>query len=516
MTTSLRILILEDSPLDAELTLAALADGGIAFTATRVETRDDFLTALEQGETDLILADYALPSFDGIAALAIARVVAPAIPFIFVSGTLGEELAIETLKSGATDYVLKQRLARLVPSVQRALREAAERDQRQRAQEELQKAKEIAESANMAKDQFLAVLSHELRTPLTPVLASIYALESQDDLPAAARSLIDIIRRNAELEARLIDDLLDLSLVNNGKLQLTFQQINLHTVIGHVLENCREDIERKDLRMQLELGAAAHVVSADSARIQQVVWNLLRNAVKFTPHGGTVIIRTGNVGTERGRIRLDICDNGIGMEPEMIPKIFNAFEQGGQQIAHRFGGLGLGLSISNRVIDLHNGTLSATSDGHDRGSTFSIELDTVEPAGSPGKEFTPQPDPPKERRQRILIVEDHEDTRRVIQMLLERQGYEVAIAKNVRMAIDIATSQQFDLLISDIGLPDGTGLDLMRALVSSGHPVKAIALSGYGMESDIRKSYEAGFLEHLTKPVSVRKLKEAIEQITAG
>jgi signal transduction histidine kinase len=515
MTKSLRILLLEDSPIDAELTLAAMADGGIACEPVRVETGLDFRAALEEGGFDLILADYALPSFDGVSALNIAQSVAPEIPFIFVSGTLGEELAIETLKSGATDYVVKQRIDRLVPSVQRALREAAERGERHRAEQELMKAKELAEAANRAKDQFLAVLSHELRTPLTPVLASVYALEDQEDISPSNRALVEIIRRNVELEARLIDDLLDLSRVNNGKLQLSFQEVDIHGAIEHVLENCRSDISEKGLHLALDLRATRTFVRADSARLQQVIWNLIRNAVKFTSTGGNIIVRTSNIGATRERIRLDICDDGIGMDAAMMPRIFDAFEQGGEQITHRFGGLGLGLSISKVLVDMHGGTLVAASEGRGRGSTFTIELETVTPR-------MPMRDDgkadghidPGGRKLRILIVEDHEDTRRVIQMLLERLGYEVAIAKNVRTALELATQRDFDLLISDIGLPDGTGLDLMRALVAGGRPIRAIALSGYGMEGDIRRSREAGFLEHLTKPISVRKLQETILEIT--
>ena len=515
MTNSLRILLLEDSPIDAELTLATLADGGIACEPVRVETGLDFRAALEDGSFDLILADYALPSFDGVSALAIAQAVAPELPFIFVSGTLGEELAIETLKSGATDYVVKQRIERLVPSVRRALREAAERDERRTAEQEMMKAKELAEAANRAKDQFLAVLSHELRTPLTPVLASVYALEDQEDISPSSRALVEIIRRNVELEARLIDDLLDLSRVNNGKLQLSFQDVDVHSAINHVLENCRTDISEKGLHLALDLRATRSHVRADAARLQQVIWNLIRNAVKFTATGGNIIVRTVNPGGAGERIRLDICDDGIGMDAAMMPKIFDAFEQGGEQITHRFGGLGLGLSISKVLVDMHGGVLTAASEGRGQGSTFTIELETVTPtAPAPSDGVADGQATTGRRKLRILIVEDHEDTRRVIQMLLERQGYEVAIAKNVRTALEIATTQDFDLLISDIGLPDGTGLDLMRALVASGRQIRAIALSGYGMEGDIRRSREAGFLDHLTKPISVRKLNEAIAEIT--
>ncbi|MDB5033898.1 MAG: sensor hybrid histidine kinase [Chlorobi bacterium] len=511
---ALRILHLEDSPLDAELIATTLADGDIPCDIRRVETADDFRGALQGGEFDLILADYALPAFDGISALGIAKEISPSTPFIFASGTLGEELAIETLKSGATDYVVKQRMERLVPSVRRALREAAERAERRQAQAELERARDIAEAANRAKDQFLAVLSHELRTPLTPVLASVYAIESQDDISDETRLLIEIIRRNVELEARLIDDLLDLSRVGNGKLQLNLQDVDVHGVIGHVLENCGADIGEKEINVALDLRAARHHVRADAARLQQVLWNLIRNAVKFTSHGGNIIVRTINPIGAGGRIRVQICDDGVGIESKSLPKIFNAFEQGEHNDSHRFGGMGLGLAISKVLVDLHGGALGAESDGRDRGSIFTLELDTIRPSAPAMMDgLAHHANGDGYHGMRILLVEDHEDTRRVIQILLQRHGYAVTVAGSLRAAFEVARHETFDLVISDIGLPDGSGLDLIRTLSADGRPVRAIALSGYGMEEDIRRSREAGFSNHLTKPVSVRKLQDAIEEL---
>jgi CheY-like chemotaxis protein len=269
----------------------------------------------------------------------------------------------------------------------------------------------------------------------------------------------------------------------------------------------------KKIEMVVELQAAQFTVRGDSARLQQVFWNLLKNAVKFTPSGGAITLRTLN--EDDGMLRVDVHDTGIGIEDHVLPKIFDAFEQGDRNITRLFGGLGLGLAISKTLIDAHGGTIDASSQGKGHGATFSVELpvsaqqlpdrngaDSV-PIGVRAGESV-----------RILIVEDNSDTSQVIQHLLERRGYTVHAVHSIGSALEAANSQEFDLIISDIGLPDGSGIDLMRKLQQH-KPIKGIAVSGYGMEDDIRRSIEAGFAEHLTKPISFRKLTEVIQTLLA-
>jgi CheY-like chemotaxis protein len=253
-------------------------------------------------------------------------------------------------------------------------------------------------------------------------------------------------------------------------------------------------------------------VKGDSARLQQVFWNLIKNAVKFTSNGGGLLIRSMNAGSDR--LRLEIIDNGIGIEPDILPKIFDAFEQGELSITRRFGGLGLGLAISKSLVELHHGSLAAASEGKEKGATFTVELPTVPPperARSTQEEE--RSDAEATGKLRILLVDDHADTSRVMQLLLERRGYHVETASNVNSALTAATERHYDLLISDIGLPDGSGLDLMRAIRRE-KPMLGIALSGFGMEEDIQKSIEAGFIDHLTKPVGFNKLYEVIQRVT--
>jgi len=364
-------------------------------------------------------------------------------------------------------------------------------------------------AASKAKDQFLAVLSHELRTPLTPVLTAAMALDQDAERPEEVHRLADTIRRNVELEARLIEDLLDLTRVSQGKLHFQPEPVNIHRAIERAMETCRSDMYGKCQQVNLELNATRPVVHADAARIQQVLWNLLKNAVKFTPESGRITVRTSD--TDDGRIRVAIIDTGIGMDESVTRRAFEAFVQGGESIAKQYGGMGLGLAISKTLVDAHGGSLTATSNGPGKGSTFTIELPGARPAE---EEHDPTPSKPSEasRPLRILLVEDHADTARLLARLLRRLGHTVHVADTVAGALAMFEREPIDLILSDLGLPDGTGLDLIRR-VNHRNPVTAIALSGYGMEDDVKKSLAAGFRKHLTKPVNFNHLQEAIESV---
>src|SRR5438477_4639904 len=229
--------------------------------------------------------------------------------------------------------------------------------------------------ANAAKDQFLALLSHELRNPLSPVLAMVGELETTMPDSPETREALEVIRRNVKLEASLIDDLLDVTRIAKGKLQLSFETTCVHEILQRAYEICQEEIGAKHLEMQFRLRAMHPFVEGDSARLQQVFWNLIKNSVKFTPPKGRIVIETLNPAPEKIVVR--IVDSGMGIEPEKIDKIFNAFEQGQTSVTRRFGGLGLGLAISKALIDAHGGQIRVESPGKDRGSTFSVELNTV-------------------------------------------------------------------------------------------------------------------------------------------
>ncbi|HZZ12122.1 MAG TPA: response regulator [Paraburkholderia sp.] len=369
-----------------------------------------------------------------------------------------------------------------------------------------QAARQIAEDANRAKDRFLAMLSHELRTPLTPVLAGASVLEMMKDLPDQARASVRMIRRNVELEARLIDDLLDLTRVANGKLRLSLETVDVHDVLESVLELFRSEIQVKQQDVHVHKDAHHHYVLADRARLQQMLWNLIRNAAKFTPDGGHIYVRTRD---ERMHMQISIEDTGIGIEPEQIGKLFNAFEQGNQNMTRQFGGLGLGLAITKALTDVHGGTVTARSPGAHCGATFTITLPT---AAAPAQTvvIVPPAEAHPEGLLTILLIEDHVDTADVMAQLIRSLGHEVTVVGRVDDALAATQLQSFDLVVSDVGLPDGTGLDFVKAFREHSD-APAVALTGFGTDDDVRRCLSAGFTSHLTKPVNFDQLETMIE-----
>ena len=467
-----------------------------------------------------ILLDVNMPGMDGFetAALIRQRQRSETTPIIFVSAINDTVNHISRGYSlGAVDYILTP----VVPDILRAKisvfvdlfkktdqikRQAEEREKLIREQTLAKHARIEAERASAAKDRFLAMLSHELRTPLTPVLASVSTLENEESLPQAMREPLQLIRRNVELEARLIDDLLDLTRISKGKVQLSFEIVDAHTLLRNALEICQLEIEQKQLALRTEFGADAVFLRADPARLQQIFWNLIKNAVKFTPNGGKLTIRTSNNGD--GYFQAEVEDSGCGIDDEMLPKIFFAFEQAGRS---QLGGLGLGLAISKALVEAHQGSIAAKSYGPGRGSKFTALFPTSD--RNMASESVCQPPPVSKRRcVRLLLVEDHEDTNRSLTQMLRRRGYEVHPAYDVRSALDLAASKEFDVLVSDIGLPDGSGTDLFQMLRAQ-RQIFGIALSGYGMEEDIRRSRQVGFSHHLVKPVDLNKLDSLIQDV---
>ncbi len=393
------------------------------------------------------------------------------------------------------------------------------------------------EAANRAKDQFLAKLSHELRTPLTPVLAMATRLLADDGgVAGGLQDGLAMIRRNVELEARLIDDLLDLTRIGLGKLDLRCAPTDLNQVVRQALETCDEH-ELAARRVELDLAAGEHQVWGDPSRLAQVFWNLLSNALKFTPPGGTVRLRSylapaepasgepAAAGEAAGRqLVVEVADTGVGIEPQALLHVFEAFDQGGASTSRRFGGLGLGLTISRAIVELHGGSLAAHSAGRDRGTTFVVRLPlSARQAAAAGRAGAvaaaaagDDREPAAVRALHVLVVEDHADTAAAVASLLQAIGHRITVAGSVAAALAAADSDWPDLLVSDLGLPDGDGYELMRALASRRPGFLGIALSGYGMHADIAQSREAGFTLHLVKPVTMEALADAIRRLAGG
>ncbi|MGB8169736.1 MAG: ATP-binding protein, partial [Chthoniobacteraceae bacterium] len=384
--------------------------------------------------------------------------------------------------------------------------------ERRRATAALAEAHARAEAANRAKDDFLAVLSHELRTPLTPALMAASELETElPSDPAALRASIALIRRNIELEARLVDDLLDLTRISRGKLRIASAPVDLHVTLRDALAIAEPMLRERRIAVVTDLAAERHLVRGDAARLAQIFANLLTNAAKFTPEAGHVTVCTQSTD---GTLRVEVSDTGIGIMPEVLPQIFEAFRQGEVSTTRRFGGLGLGLSVAKSLVEAHGGKIEAQSEGRDHGATFCVTLPALEATLLDGQNSVPAATSGPCRSLRVLIVEDHEDTRQILQRLITRAGHTVTATGSVREAREALAEQPIDLVFTDLGLPDGTGFDVIAALREKSD-CPAVAMSGYGMNSDLERTHAAGFTEHLVKPVAVEVLRATLARLSA-
>jgi signal transduction histidine kinase len=518
LPTLRKILILDDNEIDRETCRRYLSKAsGSRYDFTEHNSVEGAMDIVLKLRPDCILLDYHLHDGNGVEFLQelIAAGGPRSFPVVMLTGTGNEAIAVQVMKAGAQDYLVKDRLnpELLHRSVENAMYKAHTERLLEQQRREMEQLFLETQEANARKDQFLAALSHELRTPLTPVLAAVTATDVENSNAEQLRNMLSIIRRNVELEARLIDDLLDLTRISRGKLEVDVRPTDMHSLLHHTVETCQEEIEQKGLILKWRLDAPKCVVEADPARMQQVFWNLLKNAVKFTPPGGQISITTRNLPGDL--IAAEIRDDGVGIAPSFIGKIFDAFEQGSPEITRHFGGLGLGLAIAKALVDAHGGTIHAESDPDVGGAAFTVTLRCTTQAllvSSPSAVSKSAEDADGHSSIHLLLVEDHIDTARVLGRIISREGYQVHLAGSIQEAVALYEKQPMDCVISDIGLPDGSGTELIEKL-NAIRPTHAIALSGYGTERDVERSRKAGFFQHLTKPVHWPKLEKALKEV---
>lgn len=549
-------ILLVDDDANNLLALESILDSP-DYHLQRAQTSDEALIALMQGDFAAIVLDVQMPDLNGIelARLIKQRKRTQNIPILFLTAHYREnEHAVLAYDVGAVDYltkpvhpgVLRSKVGVFVDLFRKTRALAQVNDtlegeiiERKRAEEALLAlnaelaAKNIAlerqaserslrlqaeagraeaEAANAAKDRFLAMLSHELRTPLSPVLHTVSLLEDSADDPRVWRDGLEVIRRNVQLEARLIDDLLDLARIRNGKLKLQLEPTDVHEVLRRALEICRPSLTTRHLVVETRLEATRIAMQADPARLQQVFWNLISNAVKFTPENGSLTVATRD---EPDGVCVEITDTGAGIERDVLGHIFNAFEQAAPRGS---AGLGLGLAICKAVAEFHGGTIGAESEGPGKGATFRVCLPVAEMLSSPSPlEETTEP-ARGAMPLRLLVVEDHRDTAETLCRLLIRRGHVVKSAHSCASALETAHTSRFDVVVTDIGLPDGSGVDLFRQLreQSGNRDLLGVALSGFGMDEDLARSQAAGFVEHLTKPVDFAVLDRCLADIGRG
>jgi PAS domain S-box-containing protein len=372
------------------------------------------------------------------------------------------------------------------------------------------------QQANQIKDEFLAVLSHELRSPLNPILGWVRLLQKGKLDPARQAEALATIERNAKLQAQLIEDLLDISRIMQGKLSLTAATVSLTFVISAAVETVRLAAEAKNIQLQLELDSNVASISGDAARLQQVVWNLLTNAVKFTPNGGQVIIELRQV-DNLAQIR--VIDTGKGINPQFLPYVFEYFRQEDGSTTRKFGGLGLGLAIVRQIVEMHGGKVRAESRGENQGATFIVQLPVMTqttPLKSEPTDNQVAEEAPLDNIQ-ILLVDDDRDTREFQVFLLEQNGAKVTEVASGLEALQALDQFIPDVLVSDVGMAEMDGYMLMRNIRSrppnQGGTIPAIALTAYAGEMDYQQAMLAGFQQHISKPIDAAKLLEAITSL---
>jgi len=524
-----RLLVVDDEE-SLRITTAAIFEneGYIVDTAS---SGDEAIELLNNQDYDLVLTDLHMEGGDGLSVLNRIRRQAPLTISVVLTGFASVESAIAALQEGAYDYLVKpcdiesmkhtirrgveHRRLMLAEQKARADLRQLNLDLEQRIQErtaELTRLNAELADANRAKDVFLATLSHELRTPLTPVVGWIKLLRSGTLDEKSVIQALDAIERNAWLQSRLIDDLLDTSRIATGKLHFEPKATDLNSAVKAAVDTVRTSAAARNIELNMALWPASLIVLGEPVRLQQIAWNLVSNAIKFTDPGGKVRITTNLNGKQAD---LEVIDTGVGIEAEFLPHVFDRFRQADGSTSRRHGGLGLGLAIADALCKMHGGRLKAQSEGVGRGATFSFHLDLV-----PTDQVTVEPVDQKRHSLEgleVLIVEDSPDTLTLLSTIFRREGAKVSTAESATEALTRAVDRRPNIIVSDIGMPEIDGYQLLEQLriLPGLHDVPAIAISGYASEEDRERALAAGYLALVPKPIDMDVLFNLIQDLKA-
>ena len=522
MERRLKILLVDDDEVDRLAIGRALRVAGLEAALDEADSVSAAAAALRGRAFDCVLLDYQLPEGDGLDVLLAVRQANLDTPVVILTGRGDERTAVELMKAGAADYLSKHALSpeRLVQS----LRYATERQQLQRERDQLlvreQHARQEAERANTAKDQFLATLSHELRTPLNSIMGWASMLRHQQlDADRVAHGLV-VIERNARAQAQLINDLLDVSRIVSGKLELVVGPVDLADVCEAALETLRPQLAAKDMTVEATLDRTLARIPGDAARLQQVIWNLLSNAIKFSPPDGMIRLDLRPRGSSL--VEIAVIDHGCGIDPEFLPRVFDRFTQASGASTAPGGGIGLGLAIVRHIVELHGGTVHVESGGEQEGACFTVRLPiasavrpvTMTSAGEVGRTT-------RARLEgiRVLFVDDNADARELVATILTAHGARVTTSDSTDASLAALERERPDVLISDIEMPGGDGYQMIRALrlreEATDGRIPAIALTGTTRAEDRIRMLSAGFQLHVPKPVDPAELVAAVAALAS-
>jgi signal transduction histidine kinase len=521
------ILLVDDDEVDRLAIRRALRACGMDIRVDEASDAAEALNTVSKGAPDCILLDYRLPGHDGIDILRSLRERSPDAPVVILTGHGDERTAVELMKAGASDYIAKSELTpeRLLQSVRSAMKRQWLEKERERLLVRERDARQEAESANRAKDQFLAILSHELRTPLNAIMGWVRILRTKEiDSETAARGM-EVIERNVRVQAKLIEDLLDVSRIISDKLHLDIRPVEPASVCTNALETVRLAAQAKDIRIEEVLDASAGPILGDPDRLQQVVTNLLTNAIKFTPAGGNVRLQLR--GVDSG-VEIEVTDSGCGISAEFLPRVFEAFAQARDVAKGANGGLGLGLTIVRNLVQMHGGTIRVCSEGESKGANFIVTLPFSSTQNDKdqgeGDEEQRTSAPPSDVSSStlagisVLFVDDSADARELLRTILTRSGAAVHTYASIDEALAALERMRPDVIISDIQMPGGDGYELIRALRVREDPksrIPAIALTGFTTLQDRIHVLSAGFQLHVPKPVDSTELITAISSLVS-